>query len=41
MIKNALQDVILCVEKSKGGTLIENKIEIFSFEDKTIHIFQT
>ena len=41
MIKTALQDIILCVKKSRGGTLIENKIKIFSFEDKTIHLFQT
>ena len=37
MIKTALQDIIiLCVKTSKGGTLIQNKIKIFSFEDKTI-----
>ena len=42
MIKTVLQDIIiLCVKKSKGGTLIENMIKIFSFEDKTIHVFQT
>ena len=41
MIKTALQDIIICVKKSTGGTLIEKKIKIFSFEDKTIHIFQT
>ena len=40
MIKTALKDIIiLCVKASKGGTLIQNKIKIFSFEDKTIHIF--
>ena len=39
MIKTALQDIIiLCVKTSKGGTLIQKKITIFSFEDKTIHI---
>ena len=39
MIKTALQDIIiLCVKTSKGGTLIQKKIKIFSFEDKTIHI---
>ena len=37
MIKTALQDIIiLCVKTSKEGTLIQNKIKIFSFEDKTI-----
>ena len=39
MIKTALQGVIIqCVKTSKGGTLIQNKIKLFSFEDKTIHI---
>ena len=39
MIKTSLQDIIiLCVKTSKGGTLIQNKIKIFSLEDKAIHI---
>ena len=42
MINTALQDItILCIKTSKGGTLIQNEIKIFSPEDKTIHIFQT
>ena len=34
MIKTALQDIILCVKKSKGGTLIENKIKYFLLKIK-------
>ena len=38
MIKTALQDIIiLCAKAIKGGTLIQNKIKIFSLKDKTIH----
>ena len=38
MIKTALQDIIiLCRKTSKGGTLIQNKIKISSFEGKAIH----
>ena len=37
MTKTALQDIIILrVKTSKGGTLIQNEIKIFSFEDKTI-----
>ena len=37
MIKTALQDIIiLCRKTSKGGTLIQSKIKISSFEDKAI-----